>query len=127
MDIIKANKCLCHQYKPPRKGTFNNTDIGVIEGEPIPQIVSSREALKAQVAAYQKVIKETVKAIAEAPANAAVNATAEAALEESGGPGEPVIIEPDEGESESHDEGAYAAFKEVIEVKDHEASYIEAL
>ena len=28
---------------------------------------------------------------------------------------------------ESHDEGAYAAFEEAIEVEDHEASYIEAL
>ena len=44
-----------------------------------------------------------------------------------GGPGEPVAIEPDDDESESHDEGAYAAFKEAIEVKDREASYIEAL
>ena len=57
--------------------------------------------------------------VAEAPANAAVNAAAEAALEEPGGPGEPVVIEPDEG--------AYAAFKEAIEVEDHEASYIETL
>jgi hypothetical protein len=78
-------------------------------------MVSPREVLKVQVAVYQKVIEETAKAVAEAPANAAVNATAEAALEESGGPGEPVIIEPDEGESESHDEGAYTAFEEAIE------------
>ena len=35
-----------------------------------------------------------------------------------------MVIEPDEGESESHDEGAYAAFKEVIEVKDYEASLL---
>ena len=34
--------------------------------------------------------------------------------------------EPDDDESESHDEGAYAAFEEAIEVEDHEA-YIEAL
>ena len=46
---------------------------------------------------------------------------------ELGGPGEPVAIELDDYESESHDEGAYAAFKEAIEVEDHEASYIEAL
>ena len=47
MDIIEANKCLRHWYGPPRKGTFDNTDIGVIEGEPIPQMVSLKEALKA--------------------------------------------------------------------------------
>jgi hypothetical protein len=35
---------------------------------------------------------------------------------------------PDDDESESHDEGAYAAFEEaMIEVEDYEASYIEAL
>jgi hypothetical protein len=28
---------------------------------------------------------------------------------------------------ESHDEDAYVVFEETIEVKDHEASYIEAL
>ena len=38
--------------------------------------------------------------------------------------GEPVVIEPDEGESESHDKGAYAAFEKAIEVEDHESSYL---
>jgi hypothetical protein len=38
-----------------------------------------------------------------------------------------VVIEPDDDESESHDEDAYAAFEEAIEVEDHEASYIEVL
>ena len=38
-----------------------------------------------------------------------------------------MAIELDNHESKSHDEGAYAAFKEAIEVEDHEASYIEAL
>ena len=38
-----------------------------------------------------------------------------------------MVIEPDDDESESHDEGAYAAFEEVIEVEDYEASDIEAL
>ena len=41
--------------------------------------------------------------------------------------GESVVIEPDDDESESHDKGAYAAFKEAIEVEDHKASYLEAL
>ena len=68
-------------------------------------------------------MEEAIKAVVEAVANAA----AEAALEGPGGPGEPVVIEPDEGENESHDEDAYAAFEESIEVEDHEASYLEAL
>ena len=67
--------------------------------------------------------EEATKAVAEAAANAA----AEAVLEEPGRPGEPVVIEPDEGESESHNEDAYATFEETTEVEDHEASYLEAL
>ena len=38
-----------------------------------------------------------------------------------------MVIEPDEGGSESHDEDAYAAFEESIKVEDDEASYLEAL
>ena len=38
-----------------------------------------------------------------------------------------MVIEPDEGENESHDENVYAAFEESIEVEDREASYLEAL
>ena len=94
-------------------------------------MVSPKEALKAQVAAFQKAMEETTKAVVEAAASAAANAAAEAAaeaaLEEPGGLGEPVVIEPDEGENESHYENAYAAFEESIEVEDHEASYLEAL
>ena len=40
--------------------------------------------------------------------------------------GEPVVIEPDGDENESHDEGAYAAFEDVIDAENHKA-YIEAL
>ena len=68
-------------------------------------------------------MEEARKAVAEAAANAA----AEAAPEEPGRPGEPVVIEPDEGESESHDKGAYAAFGDANKVEDYEASYLEAL
>jgi hypothetical protein len=68
-------------------------------------------------------MEEATKAVAEAAANAAVGA----APEEPGGLGEPVVIELDEGESESHDKGAYAAFEEAIEVEDYEASDLEAL
>ena len=86
-------------------------------------MVLLKEALKARVAAYQKAIEEATKVVAEAAANAA----AEAAPEEPGGPGEPVVIEPDKGESESHNEGAYAAFEEAVEVEDYKASNLEAL
>ena len=123
MDIIEANECLRHWYGPPRKGTFDDADVGVTEGEPIPQIVLLKEALKARVAAYQKAMEEATKVVAEAAANAA----AEAAPEEPGGPGKPVVIEPDKGESESHDKGAYTTFKKAVEVEDYEAFNLEAL
>ena len=72
-----------------------------------------------------KVIEEVTKAVVEATANA--NAAAGAALEELGGLGKPVVIEPDKGKSESHDEGTYAAFEEAIEVEDYKASNLKAL
>ena len=72
-------------------------------------------------------MEEAVKVVVEAAANIAVNAVVEAPLGELGGPGEPVVIEPDDDETESDDEGAYAVFEEVIEVEDYEASYIESL
>jgi len=131
MDIIEADECLRHWYGPPRKGTFDNIDVGVTEGEPIPQMVSPKEASKARVAAYKEAIEEAVKAAAKAAAKAAVNVAANAVTEappgKPGGPGEPVVIEPDDDETESHDEGVYAAFEEAIEVEDYEASYIETL
>ena len=89
MDIIEANECLRHWYGPPRKGTFDNTDVGVTEGEST-QMVSPKEALKARVAAYKEAMEEAAKAAAEAAAEAAANAVAEAPPGEPGGPGEPV-------------------------------------
>ena len=68
-------------------------------------------------------MEEATKAVVEVAANVA----AEAAPEGPGGLGKPVVIEPDEGENESYDEDAYAAFEESIEVEDYEASYLEAL
>jgi hypothetical protein len=73
---------------------FNNTDVRVIEGEPIPQIVLLKEALIARVAAYKEAIEEAVKA-------AAANAVAEAPLGEPGWPGKLVVIEPDNNEAKS--------------------------
>ena len=72
--------------------------------------------LKAQVAAYKKAIEEAQR-----------RQQMQQQIQQQRWLGELVVIEPDEGESESHDEGAYAAFKEAIEVEDHEASYIETL
>jgi len=110
---------------------FNNIDIGVIEGEPILQMVLLKEALKAQVAAYKEAIEEAVKVAAEAAVEAvvevAVNIVVEALLGELGGLGKLVVIELNNNESKSHNKGVYAAFKEVIKVEDYEASNIEAL
>ena len=47
MDIIKANKCLYHLYRPPRKGLYNNKEVGVLEGELDNQLQSFKEAVKA--------------------------------------------------------------------------------
>ena len=93
-------------------------------------MVSLKEALKARVAVYKEAMEEAAKAAVEAAANVAVNAAANAVAEappgEPGGSGEPVVIEPDNDESESYDKGAYAAFKEAIKAEDYKA-YIEAL
>ena len=102
-------------------------DIKIIEGEPIPQIVLLKEALKAWVAAYKEAIEKAVKVTAEAVVNVAVNAVAEIPLGELGGLSKPVIIKPDNDETESHDEGTYAAFKKVIEVENYKAFYIKTL
>ena len=60
-------------------------------------MVLSTEALKAGVATYKEAMEE-----------AAVNVAANAVVGTSGGArwaGEPVVIEPDDDENESHDEG----------------------
>jgi len=50
MDIIEANKCLRHLYGPPRKGSYDNKEVGVLEGEPDNQPRSFKEAAKARLA-----------------------------------------------------------------------------
>jgi hypothetical protein len=110
MDIIKANECLRHWYGPLYKGTFNNLEVGVAEGEPIPQLVSLKEASKARVAAYAKAIEEASQA-------AAVKAAAAEAASAEGAATESVVIESDDGDDEGDDEDAYAAF-EAVEVED---------
>ena len=83
----------------------------------------TKGGLKGLSCCLPKAIEEAIKAVAETAANTAAGA----APEEPHGLGKPVVIEPDKGESESHNEGAYAAFKEAIEVEDYEASDLEAL
>ena len=38
-----------------------------------------------------------------------------------------MVIKPDKNKSKSHNKDIYATFKEAIKVKDHKASYLEAL
>ena len=51
MDIIKVNKCLRHSYRPPRKGLFDNQEVGEVEGEPAARIISPAQASAARKAA----------------------------------------------------------------------------
>lgn len=98
MDIIKADKCLRHQYGPLVKGSFNNPEIGVIEGEPAPP----RDALKARVAAYKKDIKDAATA-----ATVAEDTLAEAS--------EPIELDSDDKNNSDND--AYAAFEDINDIK----------
>jgi len=102
MDIIKANKCLRHWYGPLVKGLFNNAEVGVTEGEPIPPLISPKEALKARVAAYKKAIEDTIKATA-----AAEDIPAE--------PSEPIKLDSDN--ENNSDDDAYAAFEDINNIK----------
>ncbi len=79
-------------------------------------VSSGRSAVltsKAQVAAYKKAIEEAQR-----------RQQIQQQIQQQRWLGELVVIEPDEGESESHDEGAYAAFEEAIKIKDYGASYL---
>ncbi len=119
MDIIKANECLRHWYGPLVKGSFNNTEVGVTEGEPAPPLISPKEALKARVAAYKKAMEDAAKAAA-----AAVTAEEDTLAE----PSEPIELDSDD-ENDSDDD-AYAAFEDIedieaIEVKDEGDSVLD--
>ena len=103
MDIIEANECLRHWYGPPVKGSFNNTEVGVTEGEPAPPLILLKEASKARVAAYKKAIEDAAKAAA---------AAAEDTLVE---PSEPIELDSDD-ENDSDDD-AYAAFEDINDIK----------
>ena len=81
---------------------FDNLEVGVTEGEPVPALISPKEALKAWVAAYKKVIGDTTKAAA----------VAEDTLAE---PSEPIALDSDD-ENDSNDD-AYTAFKDINDIK----------
>ena len=42
MDIIKANECL--SYGPPKKGIFDDQEVGEVEGEPAAPTISPAQA-----------------------------------------------------------------------------------
>ena len=119
MDIIKVNKCLRYQYGPLVKGSFNNAEVGVIEGEPIPPLISLKEALKARVAAYKKAMEDAAKVAA-----AAVAAEEDTLAEPS------ELIKLDSDDENNSDDDAYAAFEDIedieaIEVEDKGDSVLE--
>ena len=84
MDIIKANKCLRHSYRPPQKGTFNSKDVSKVEGEPQPDRISPSQASKLHVTAYEKAQAEAaaVQLIREDEDNNEKNKAEEEAKEE---------------------------------------------
>ena len=106
MDIIKANKCLRYQYGPPVKGSFNNAEVGVIEGEPILLLISLKEALKVRVTAYKKAIEDTIKVAAAA---VAVEEDTLAELSKA--------IKLDLDNKNNSNDDAYAAFKDIKDIK----------
>lgn len=102
MDIIEANECLRHWYGPPVKGSFDNAEVGVTEGEPVPPLISPKEASKARVAAYKKAIEDAVKATA-----AAEDTPAE--------PSKPIELDSDDKNNSDND--AYAAFEDINNIE----------
>ena len=84
MDIIKANKCLCHLYRPPQKGTFNSEDISEVEREPQLDRISPLQASRLRVTAYKKAQAEAaaVQLIGEDEDNNKKNKAEEEAKEE---------------------------------------------
>jgi len=51
MDIIKANECLWHSYGPPKKGVFDDQEVGEVEKEPAAPTISPAQASAARKAA----------------------------------------------------------------------------
>ena len=86
---------------------FNNTEVGVIEGEPILPLILLKEALKARVAAYKKAIEDAVKATAVA--EDAIKAAVVAA--------EDTVVEPSKPIELDSDNYTYTAFKDINNIK----------
>ena len=105
--------CLRHWYGPPVKGSFDNAEVGVTEGEPAPPLISPKEASKARVAAYKKAIEDAVKATAAAEdaAKAAAAAAEDTVVE----PSEPIELDSDD-ENDS-DDYTYAAFEDIDDIE----------
>lgn len=101
MDIIEANECLRHWYGLPVKGSFDNAEVGVTEGEPAPPFISPKEASKARVAAYKKAIEDAAKAAAAEDTPAELS--------------EPIEVDSDD-ENDSDDD-AYAAFEDIDDIE----------
>jgi len=92
---------------------FNNTEVGVIEGEPTLLLISLKEALKARVAAYKKAIEDTIKVIvaAEDAIKAAVAAAEDTLVKLS----KPIKLDSDNENNSNND--AYTAFEDINNIK----------
>jgi sugar phosphate isomerase/epimerase len=94
------------------KGSFDNAEVGVTEGEPVPPLISPKEVSKARVAAYKKAIEDAAKATA-----AAENAVkAAVAVEDTPAePSDPINLDSDD--ENNSDDDAYAAFEDINDIK----------
>ena len=91
------------------KGSFDNAEVGVTEGEPVPPLISPKEVSKARVAAYKKAIEDAAKATA-----AAENAVkAAVAVEDT--PAEPSELDSDD--KNDNDDDTYATFEDINDIK----------
>lgn len=73
-------------------------------------MVSSKEALKARVAVYKEAMDEAAKGSSRSSSKYSSKCRSRGTSEGARWAGELVVIELDDDENESHDEGAYAAF-----------------
>jgi hypothetical protein len=81
-------------------------EVGVIEGGPIPPLISPKEALKARVATYKKAMEDAAKAAAVAVA------AEEDTLAE---PSKPIKLDSDNKNNSNNN--AYAAFEDIKDIK----------
>ena len=83
MDIIKANKVLRYSFGPPQKDTFDNKDIGKVEGEPQP--LSGTPLIEAAKARAAIDVAAIAAAQAELPNNSTEDSKEALALIKSNG------------------------------------------